>query len=131
MRFKESEFSNTYLKELSFPTWATWSHFIVFLSNSSSGGAPPQRTWLVHNIDSMADKKGKRLYPHGFDTRVRAAIRVGDYKLITGNPGEGNWVVPPEMDGAVPQGEGCLDNNECSCCSPSRYGRSNRNFPML
>lgn len=31
---------------------------------------------------------GERLYPDLFDTRVRAGIRFGDYKLITGDIGK-------------------------------------------
>jgi len=45
----------------------------------------------------MFTKRGDRLYPDRFDTRVRAAIRVGDYKLITGDPGNGSWVAPPHI----------------------------------
>ncbi|PVD28249.1 hypothetical protein C0Q70_10836 [Pomacea canaliculata] len=55
------------------------------------------RTELLHNIDILTPPSGTRLYPNLFDTRVRAAIRVGDMKLITGNPGDGSWVPPPEM----------------------------------
>ena len=45
------------------------------------------RKELLHNIDSLYDQRGKRLFPDEFDTRVRAALRVGDWKIITGNPG--------------------------------------------
>lgn len=32
-----------------------------------------------------------------WDTSVQAAIRVGDWKLLTGDPGHGDWV-PPQVD---------------------------------
>lgn len=57
------------------------------------------RQELLHNIDILYGRQGTPLYPDAFDTRVRAAIRLGDYKLITGDPGEGSWVPPPEAAG--------------------------------
>lgn len=32
-----------------------------------------------------------------WDTSVQAAIRVGDWKLLTGDPGHGDWVPPPVL----------------------------------
>ncbi|BFZ20042.1 hypothetical protein BsWGS_23081 [Bradybaena similaris] len=61
-----------------------------------SNGAPSKRTVLLHNIDILQAKIGVPLNNHTWDTRVRAAIRVGDYKLITGDPGNGSWVPPPD-----------------------------------
>ncbi|CAG5132127.1 unnamed protein product, partial [Candidula unifasciata] len=58
--------------------------------------APSPREILLHNIDILHPKKGQPLYTNTWDTRVRAALRVGDYKLITGDPGNGNWVPPPD-----------------------------------
>jgi len=52
-----------------------------------SENAPSPRKELLHNIDILYKQSGPRLYPDTFDTRTRAAIRLGDYKLITGNPG--------------------------------------------
>lgn len=60
--------------------------FIVFFSENSES----PRKELLHNIDILTPPVGKRLYQDTFDTRTRAAIRVGDYKLITGNPGRRN-----------------------------------------
>ena len=53
----------------------------------SSGGESPRRE-LLHNIDPLYDLQGSRLYPDLYDTRVHAAIRKDNWKLLTGNPGE-------------------------------------------
>ncbi|KAK7491343.1 hypothetical protein BaRGS_00017444 [Batillaria attramentaria] len=67
----------------------------------SEGKASP-RTELLHNIDILFPPAGDTLYPEAFDTSVRAAIRSGDMKLITGDPGEGEWTPPPEEDNLLP-----------------------------
>ena len=46
------------------------------------------RKELLHNIDPLYPPVGKRLYPDSFDNRIRAAIRVGDMKLLTGFVGK-------------------------------------------
>ena len=50
--------------------------------------ATSPRTELLHNIDPLEPKQGKREHHGTFDHRQRAAIRVGDWKLITGFPGD-------------------------------------------
>ncbi|CAL1531381.1 unnamed protein product [Lymnaea stagnalis] len=60
-------------------------------------GKRSEREEILHNIDILEPLLGKRLFEDTFDTRVRAAIRVGDYKLITGNPGDGKWYPPPHL----------------------------------
>ncbi|XP_012938399.2 arylsulfatase B-like [Aplysia californica] len=60
-----------------------------------SRGTPSERTVLLHNIDPLFPKRGVPLYNDTFDTSVRAAVRVGDMKLITGDPGKGKWIPPP------------------------------------
>ena len=52
-----------------------------------SEGLPSPRKELLHNIDPMVASGGKSPEESSFDTRIRAAIRVGPWKLITGNPG--------------------------------------------
>ena len=46
------------------------------------------RLELLHNINPRAMQVGENLYPDIFDVRVQSAIRVGDYKLLTGFPGK-------------------------------------------
>ena len=46
------------------------------------------RKELLHNINPLTGKIGQRKYNDSFNNRIRAAIRVGDMKLLTGNVGE-------------------------------------------
>ncbi|XP_072039971.1 arylsulfatase B-like [Amphiura filiformis] len=62
---------------------------------------PSVRTEILHNIDPMltntetpADFEDS---PELFTPTTNAAIRVGDWKLITHEPTTGNWDVPPEL----------------------------------
>ena len=52
-----------------------------------SQGKPSPRKELLHNIDILYPKIGAPMFTDTFDTRIRAALRVGDWKIITGNPG--------------------------------------------
>jgi len=62
---------------------------------SISNGDPSPRTELLHNIDPL-ETRGSRLNISNFDNRVAAAIRVGNWKLITGGQRFGSWFSPPE-----------------------------------
>lgn len=53
----------------------------------SSEGAPSPRKDLLHNIDPLTPLKGDLLPWSPFDNRVTAAVRVGPWKLLTGDPG--------------------------------------------
>ncbi|XP_054885781.1 arylsulfatase I [Poeciliopsis prolifica] len=73
---------------------------------SISEGLPCPRMEILLNIDPMSRKPGepydKALELNGFgiwDTAVRAAIRVGDWKLLTGNVGDGDWIPPQALPG--------------------------------
>ncbi|XP_077995161.1 arylsulfatase B-like [Glandiceps talaboti] len=56
--------------------------------NTVSRGDPSPRTEFVYNIDVVKD------------ARSGAAIRMGDYKLISGKPGHPDgWIPVPEIDG--------------------------------
>lgn len=50
------------------------------------------RSELLHNIDPWPDE------PLEFSRDITSAIRVGDWKLLTGSPGanDGEWVPPPD-----------------------------------
>ena len=58
---------------------------MMFYSKRSENPSP--RTELLHNINPDASLEGDNLYPDIFDVRVQSAIRVGDYKLLTGSTG--------------------------------------------
>ncbi|XP_052789577.1 arylsulfatase B-like [Mya arenaria] len=68
-----------------FDQWATISN---------AGDSPRQE--ILHNIDQLFKPSGRPLYNGTFDTTIRAALRVGDWKIITGDPGNGSWIPPPE-----------------------------------
>uniref|UniRef100_A0A673KFP9 Si:dkey-174i8.1 n=1 Tax=Sinocyclocheilus rhinocerous TaxID=307959 RepID=A0A673KFP9_9TELE len=78
-----------------------------------SSGLPCPRTQILFNIDPVSRKHGevdlRLLNLNGFgiwDTRVRAAIRAGDWKLLTGNVGDGDWFPPQMMPGGPQQWQG-------------------------
>ncbi|KAK7478758.1 hypothetical protein BaRGS_00029969 [Batillaria attramentaria] len=73
------------------------------LDGVDHSGAASQRKEILHNIDPLYKPKGDSLYPDIFDTRTRAAIRVGEYKLITGDPSNGSWIPPPSSNLYVPK----------------------------
>ncbi|KTG33243.1 hypothetical protein cypCar_00005163 [Cyprinus carpio] len=85
---------------------ATWTAKIT-------SGLPCPRTEILFNTDPVSRKHGEAdlrlLNLNGFgiwDTRVRAAIRAGDWKLLTGNVGDGDWFPPQTMPGGPQQWKG-------------------------
>ncbi|XP_033646954.1 arylsulfatase B-like [Asterias rubens] len=71
-----------------------------------SKGQKSPRTEILHNIDrilSVPVNRTSRMEPHNytFNSNMRAAIRVGDWKLITGLPGPGDW--HPTPDSGIPK----------------------------
>nr|XP_006811214.1 PREDICTED: arylsulfatase B-like [Saccoglossus kowalevskii] len=66
-----------------------------------SQGAESPRTEILINIDPLVPPPSDmEHFFHGwngtYNTSMCGAIRVGDWKLITGYPGEGSWTPPPE-----------------------------------
>ncbi|XP_070542597.1 arylsulfatase B-like [Ptychodera flava] len=70
-----------------------------------SKGTESPRKEILHNIDPLQPPPpGKYNVKHTqnlFNPTIRAAIRVGDWKLITGDPGNSSWIAPPES-GIIP-----------------------------
>uniref|UniRef100_A0A3Q4BA01 Sulfatase N-terminal domain-containing protein n=1 Tax=Mola mola TaxID=94237 RepID=A0A3Q4BA01_MOLML len=63
-----------------------------------SEGKDSPRQEILHNIDPLHKPV---VQPSVWDTSVQAAIRVGDWKLLTGYPGHGDWV-PPQVLPSLP-----------------------------
>ncbi|XP_041485158.1 arylsulfatase B-like [Lytechinus variegatus] len=85
--------------------------------DSITKGGPSPRKELLHNIDPLiradhamgygTDEETSLIYPlsgvypkmaANFSTTMRAAIRMGDWKLLTGLPGRNGWFPPPEWN---------------------------------
>jgi len=54
---------------------------------------------LLHNIDPLLPKYGFKKPGSLFDNRQTAALRVGDYKIVTGLPVLSKWYKPDSVQG--------------------------------
>ncbi|XP_002735557.2 arylsulfatase B-like [Saccoglossus kowalevskii] len=66
-----------------------------------SNGKKSPRKELLHNIDpkrtTLQTSNNNMIYRKDmFDASIQAAMRVGDWKILTGNPGNSSWIPPPE-----------------------------------
>ncbi|KAK1889757.1 Arylsulfatase J, partial [Dissostichus eleginoides] len=62
-----------------------------------SEGHPSPRHDILHNIDPIYTKAKNGSWKAGYglwNTAIRAALRVGHWKLLTGVPGYSDWVPP-------------------------------------
>uniref|UniRef100_A0A8C3G6B2 Sulfatase N-terminal domain-containing protein n=1 Tax=Cyclopterus lumpus TaxID=8103 RepID=A0A8C3G6B2_CYCLU len=66
-----------------------------------SEGRESPRQEILHNIDPLTHKQHRQSCSAPWDASVQAAIRVGDWKLLTGDPGHGDWV-PPQVLPTLP-----------------------------
>ncbi|XP_078407303.1 arylsulfatase I-like [Cetorhinus maximus] len=70
------------------------------LWSTISEGKKSPRTEILHNIDPLHNhakfgswKEGHNLW----NTAIQAAIRLGDWKLLTGDPGYSDWIPPQTL----------------------------------
>ncbi|TSL34534.1 Arylsulfatase J [Bagarius yarrelli] len=64
---------------------------------SISEGRPSPRHDILHNIDPIFTKAKNGSWKAGYgiwNTAIQAALRVGDWKLLTGVPGYSDWIPP-------------------------------------
>ncbi|XP_072120226.1 arylsulfatase I-like [Mobula birostris] len=69
----------------------------------SRGKKSPRRE-ILHNIDPLHTPARSGSWEEGqglWNTAVQAAIRQGDWKLLTGDPGYGDWI-PPQTHPSLP-----------------------------
>lgn len=62
-----------------------------------SEGRPSPRLDILHNIDPIYAKAKNGSWKAGYgiwNTAIQAALRVGDWKLLTGVPGYSDWIPP-------------------------------------
>ena len=73
-----------------------------------SSGKPSPRKEILHNIDPI--DAYWNFYNEPYKHCRQAAIRVGDWKLLTGCPGNGSWVPPAESPHSITHPPNLFDN---------------------
>ena len=54
---------------------------------------------MLYDIDPLMIKKGFKKSGSPFDNRQQAALRVGDYKIVTGTTLLSGWYKPVTVEG--------------------------------
>ncbi|XP_015678585.1 arylsulfatase I [Protobothrops mucrosquamatus] len=65
-----------------------------------SEGKESPRSEILHNIDPLYNHAKYGSLENGFgiwNTAVQASLRVGDWKLLTGDPGYSDWIPPQTL----------------------------------
>lgn len=73
-----------------------------------SNGEPSPRKEILHNIDPIDAYWDSHFEPYKHCRQ--AAIRVGDWKLLTGCPGNGSWLPPAESSYPIEYAPNYFDN---------------------
>ncbi|XP_033124047.1 arylsulfatase B-like [Anneissia japonica] len=70
-------------------------------------GSRSSRTELLHNIDPLVvlSEGGENWTDSPFNVRMKAAIRLGNWKLLTGDDGEAGWYAPPDTNYTTEEGD--------------------------
>ena len=75
-------------------------------------GEPSPRTEILHNIDPVKTPWLSKHFAPGYKWCPRAALRVGDWKLLTGCPGDSRWIPPPNSSENVYEGDDFNDGTK-------------------
>ena len=55
---------------------------------------------LLHNIDPLWERYGSKKEGSPFDNTQQAALRVGDWKIVTGTIENSGWYEPVSLEGS-------------------------------
>ncbi|XP_056148998.1 arylsulfatase I-like [Lampris incognitus] len=101
----------------------TVSQYQSLLQSKPTQIKPHPHPDLRHRPEPQSESQSSGSVQSVWDTSVQAAIRVGDWKLLTGDPGHGDWV-PPQVLTTLP---GRWWNLERTPVSPIKT-KSNKNI---
>jgi len=101
------------------PRGLTLDGFDQWTAMKGIGQSP--RTEILYNIDPLATQYGVMKEESPFDNRIQAALRMGDMKLLTGDPTGGLYFKPVYTDADVAEGRaaGALERRNLRNADPS------------